>query len=135
MKTNKSNKKATASIIFLLVMLSTASFICLLLPLREEGGYAADIYQNGTLIMSIPLNEVRETRIFTITGESGCTNQVEVRPGCIAIIAADCPDKLCVNQGFLRDSRLPITCLPNRVVIQLRPVSKDGSPEPDIVTH
>ena len=70
-------------------------------------------------------------------GENGCVNEVEVRPGSIGILSADCPDKLCVRQGFISDTRLPITCLPNRLVIRLRPVSDtaEDMPIPDTVTY
>lgn len=80
----------------------------------------ADIYQNGTLLQSIDLSSVTESYLLTITGENNCRNEIEVRPGSIGIISANCPDKLCVHQGFIDTSLLPITCLPNRLVIQIR---------------
>ena len=81
----------------------------------------ADIYQNGELIQSIHLSTVTESYTMTIyDDEQKLYNQVEVRPGSIGIVSASCPDKLCVHQGFISNSLLPITCLPNRLVIQLR---------------
>ena len=80
----------------------------------------ADIYQDGILIECIDLSAVTESYRFTITGENNCRNEIEVRPGGIGIISADCPDKLCVHQGFITSNLLPITCLPNRLVIQIR---------------
>lgn len=95
-----------------------------------------DIYQNGTLIESISLDAVTESYSFTITGENNCTNQIEVRPGCIGIISASCPDKLCVHQGFIDSGLLPITCLPNRLVIQIRTENTTAdSFSPDITTY
>lgn len=88
--------------------------------------------------MSIPLDDVPESRSFTLKAADGGTNRIEIRSGSIGILSADCPDKLCVKQGFIKDSRLPITCLPNRLVIQLRPAqdSDDGkTDEPDIITY
>jgi len=79
----------------------------------------AEIYQNGKLTQSISLNSVTEPYTFVVHGENGCENEIEVRPGCIGIISASCPDKLCVNQGFVDNSLLPIVCLPNNVVIQV----------------
>ena len=83
------------------------------------------------------MDDIQEIGTFTVTGENGCVNEIEVRPGSIAIISADCPDKLCVHQGFISDSRLPITCLPNRLVIQLRPVSDSAETvaAPDAVAY
>lgn len=80
----------------------------------------ADIFQNGVLIQSIDLSAVTESYTFTATGENNCCNEIEVRPGSIGIISANCPDKLCVHQGFIDSSLLPVTCLPNRLVIQIR---------------
>lgn len=138
MKTDLSYRKPALAIAVFLLVLSLGSLV-FLLPGRKASDYAADIFQDGILIETILLSEVREERTFTIEGDGGCVNEVAVRPGSIAIISADCPDKLCVHQGFISDSRLPITCLPNRLVIQLRPVSDSDSPgaaaTPDAVTY
>lgn len=106
---------------------------------KEEnpGRVIADIYQDGELIQSILLDNVTETYTFTITNKNGGYNEIEVRPGSIGILSADCPDKLCVHQGFISTSLLPITCLPNRLVIQIRveeyPSEEDTTP--DVVTY
>lgn len=119
-----------------LILLSAVSLILILLPRNQESGFTADIFQNGNLIASISLDEVREPYRFTVTGEGGCANEIEIRPGSIGIISADCPDRLCVHQGFISDSRLPITCLPNRVVILLRPnAENEDEITPDIITY
>ncbi len=135
MKT-KPTKNAVIITAFLLLA-ALASLLFLLLPVAEDAPYTADIYQNGELLMSIPLQETAETYSFTAEGENHCVNVVQVCPGSIGIVSADCPDKLCVGQGFIRDSRLPITCLPNRLVIQLRPSSDSEAPSdlPDAITY
>lgn len=121
-----SKEKRIASILILLIcIILIGSILTLVLFYRDEhntkdASIIADIYQNGELLQSIPLRSVSATYTITVTGDDGCTNIVEVRNGSIGIISADCPDKLCVNQGFISSSLLPITCLPNRVVIQLR---------------
>ena len=95
----------------------------------------ADIYQNGELIYHINLSEVTEPYTFTVTGDNGCTNEISVQNGSIGILQASCPDKLCVHQGFIHSSLLPITCLPNHLVIQVREEATDSKIEPDIVTY
>ena len=136
MKANFTNQKAAVGIAAFLIILSLSSLFYLMLPKESGIEYMADIFQNGVLIQSIPLNEIREYKVFTITGENGCVNEIEVRPGSIGIISADCPDRLCVHQGFIHDSRLPITCLPNRLVIQLRPISsREDDAAPDMITY
>ena len=110
-----------------LTLLAAISLLLILLPQNRAAGYTADIYQSGKLLTSIDLSAVSQPYTFTVTGENGCTNEIEVRPDQIGIISADCPDKLCVHQGFISDSRLPITCLPNRLVIQLCPTDEPDS--------
>ena len=134
-KSDPNTQKAAFLTAAFLILVCLTSLIYLLLPAGNRTEYTADIFQNGILIMSIPLAEETEARIFTIEGDNGCVNEIEVRPGSIGIISADCPDKLCVSQGFISDTRLPITCLPNRLVIQLRPVSDDAATAPDIITY
>jgi hypothetical protein len=135
-KKNPTWRKPAAIITAFLLLLSTASLLYLLTG-KSGTDYIADIFQDGLLIKSIYLSDFSEAGTFVIEGEDGCANEIEVRPGSIAIISADCPDKLCVHQGFISDSRLPITCLPNRLVIRLRPVtdSTESMTAPDAVTY
>lgn len=126
-KATTSTAKTAVIISFLLFLLLFGSIAAILLSKTTAGRYVADIYQNGTLLQSIPLYQVTESYSFEIRGENGCTNVVEVHPGSIAITTANCPDKLCVHQGAVSNSLLPITCLPNRVVIQLRQIDQKSS--------
>lgn len=95
----------------------------------------AEIYQKGELICRISLNEVTEPYTFTVTGDNGCTNEISVQNNSIGIVKASCPDKLCVHQGFISSSLLPITCLPNHLVIQVCGEKNDSAMEPDIITY
>ena len=98
----------------------------------------ADIYQSGELLETIRLDTVTDEYIFEVPGEGGASNTVCVRPGSIAIISANCPDQICVHQGFISTSLLPITCLPNRLVIRVREAATcldDTTLVPDGVTY
>ena len=114
MKTQPGSRKTAFLTAAFLALICLASLLYLLLPTRNNTEYTADI-----------------------AGETCCVNEIEVRPGSIGIISADCPDKLCVGQGFISDTRLPVTCLPNRLVIQLRPVSgtAEDTAVPDIISY
>ncbi len=114
-------KRARILILILCAAAAVSAVFCVLLlrPFGQDGQPVAEIYVNGKLTDSIPLNRVSETYRFTVENESG-SNVVEVRPGSIGIVSADCPDKICVNQGFITDSHLPVTCLPHRLVICIR---------------
>lgn len=105
-----------------------------------ESGQAlyADLYQNGELLQTIRLDTVTGEYTFEVPGDAGASNTVCVRPGSIAIVSASCPDQICVHQGFISNSLLPITCLPNRLVIRVREeaaIPDDTAPVPDGVTY
>ena len=35
------------------------------------------------------------------------------------MLEADCPDQVCVRQGWVQDRTVPIVCLPHRLVIEI----------------
>lgn len=119
------NKKAAVIVSMFLFILTSASLLYLLIPYfqgendRAPDDYVAEIYQDGRLLYRIPLREIHENRTLTIEGEDGCRNVIEIRPDGLGVISADCPDKLCVRQGFINNDRLPVVCLPNRLIIRL----------------
>lgn len=138
MKKTISHSTQTALVLIVLIItLALASLLWILCKTDTDKQITADIYQNGVLLQSISLDNVTEAYTFTVTGENGCRNEIEVRPGSIGIVSADCPDKLCVHQGFISSSLLPITCLPNRLVIQIRADGWDTNkaPELDIISY
>ncbi len=110
-------KTKTWIFIFILVLLVCTAVTVMLYTGAPEAS-VAEIYQDGQLIKTIDLNQVKEPYSFVIEDESGGSNTVLVEPGRICISEADCPDQICVHQGWLKDNAAPIVCLPHRLVIQ-----------------
>ena len=142
MDTRQDHKKAAVIISAILILAALSSLLYLIIPgpggQTAVCGYIAEIYQDGRLLYSIPLNDPSQSRTLVVESAGGGINEVEIRPGSIGIIYADCPDKLCVQQGFITNAKIPITCLPNRLVILLRPAPEDGEQNlitPDIITY
>jgi hypothetical protein len=44
---------------------------------------------------------------------------VEIREGKVRMLSAQCPDKLCVRQGWTDHPANPIICLPQQVIISI----------------
>ena len=78
----------------------------------------ARITVNGETVREIDLSAVTGEASFVIETEAG-VNTVAVRPGGIRVLDADCPDQVCVHQGWLEGGAVPIVCLPHRLVISL----------------
>lgn len=135
MNTLPSYKKTAYVITAVLIVILLLSLLWIGIGPHLTGGAdkhpIAEVYQNGNLLFSVDLSAVTEETTRTITGENGCTNELLICPGKICIQAASCPDKLCVKQGFLSDSHIPITCLPNSLVIRIQYESE----EPDGITY
>lgn len=118
------------------ILVLTASILVLFLRhhigQNPDTGYTAYIYQDGQLLQTIPLSQVTESYDITIKASNGGYNLIQISHGAIAITEADCPDQICVHQGTITDSLLPITCLPHRLVIELKSDSSasfDNTPD------
>ncbi len=84
-----------------------------------QGEYMiARISVDGTVVEEIDLQAVTETYTQEIRTEHGY-NLLEISPGAIAVIQADCPDQVCVHQGRLETTGAPIACVPHGLSIVL----------------
>ena len=73
----------------------------------------AEVYVDGALYASLDLSEDRNLRVETGRG----WNELEVKDGKLAVVAASCPDGDCVRCGAA-NAGAPIVCLPNRLSIR-----------------
>lgn len=86
--------------------------------LHGAPGQTATLWVDGVLYQTVDLSAVAVPYEFDVATERG-TNTVRVTPGGIAVVWSDCPEQLCVQQGEINSSAIPITCLPHRLVIQI----------------
>lgn len=102
----------------LLLAAAAASAAALLLQRGGAPSPTARITRDGVLLEEIDLDRVAEPRSFTLEDGSG-TNTVQVERGRIRVSAADCPDQVCVKQGWISGGAVPIICLPHRLTIEI----------------
>ena len=127
--------KTKTWVLILGALLLTALLSCLILYTRPAPGTVANIYRDGVPVRSVDLSLVTEPWEFTLSDERGA-NVIRVEPGRIAVIDADCPDRICVEAGWLSDSASPIVCLPHRLVIRIeKNAAAKGDPVPDTVSR
>ena len=127
--------KTKTWILILGTFLLVALLSCLILYTRPAPGTVANIYREGVPLCSVDLSLVTEPCEFTLSDERG-SNVIRVEPGRIAVIDADCPDRICVEAGWLSDSASPIVCLPHRLVIRIeKNAAAEGDPVPDTVSR
>lgn len=85
---------------------------------HDERLHRAVITLGGNVIRTVDLDTAPDEE-FRVDGDNGY-NIVCIKNGEIYVSDASCPDKICVNHGSLRSEYLPIICMPNRLVIELR---------------
>ena len=107
--------------LMIISLLLLGSFAFLYMSGRsKDKTYTAYIYQSGILIHSIPLSQITAPYELEIKATDKGLNVIRLAASSVGIVRADCPDQICVKQGFIHSSLLPITCLPHRLVIELR---------------
>lgn len=84
---------------------------------RAEHHRLAVITQNGQVIEQIDLDAVTKPREIILPGKYN--EIIEVEKGRIRFKHADCPDKICVNTGWLEKAGDTAVCLPNRAVVTI----------------
>lgn len=110
------------------VIFAVVITVCLMLwfNLSENGnGTIAVIMLDGKEYKKIDLSKVKDPYDITISTEHG-TNIVHVENGAISVTEADCPDKICVNQGKITSSGIPIVCMPHKLYISIEGDDIDG---------
>ncbi len=132
-KEKHSDSKAFKALICIIILLLLGSVISIFRMHSSVNSYTAHIYQDGQLMESIDLSAIPQSYELTLETADGGYNTLAIQPGQIAVTDASCPDHVCVKQGFIHNSMLPITCLPNKLVIQL----EENTPgiTPDAITY
>ena len=75
-----------------------------------------NIKSGGKVLYTLDLSRESD-RTFDVKADSG-VNTVEIKDGRIRVKSADCPDKTCVDMGWLSSSAMPVVCLPHGLVIE-----------------
>ena len=106
---------------FWLCILGAAAALCVgaivLMNRTAAPGGTAQILQDGQLLYTLALDT---PRTLTVTAPNGGSNTITVEDGRICVSHASCPDQVCVKQGWVSRNVVPIVCLPNQLVIQIK---------------
>ena len=91
---------------------------------------AIEIYINNKLYKSIPIDEDEDLKI---EGEFGY-NYIKIHDNGVEITEASCPDKVCVESGFISKPSERIVCMHNKVVIKIKASDKVNNNE-DVISE
>lgn len=89
----------------------------------------ATISSAGQVLRTIELDPGQGRMILQVSGRLGPA-KVEVAGGKVRMLEANCPEQICVRQGWIKDPGAAVVCLPGEIVIHI-----DGPATVDAVTR
>jgi hypothetical protein len=104
-------------VIIALVVFSLAGLAVVTLPVAEHEALHGVVRVKGEVVNNIDLNVEVDSRI-NVTGALG-VSVLEVKGGKLRMLSSPCPDKICVNQGWVCKPGEVIVCVPNAVSVSI----------------
>ncbi len=114
--------KKTDFILIAVVLLVAAGLYASGFLRPSEEGAKAVVLIDGKQYASYPLDE-DGTYDIVINGHK---NTLKIQDGYADMIAADCPDQICVNQRKIHFQNETIVCLPNKLVVEIQGGEKNS---------
>ncbi|MDD4657545.1 MAG: NusG domain II-containing protein [Eubacteriales bacterium] len=110
-------KRGDIIIILALLAIGLAGvYIYFFLPGNSQGAIVIQV--DGREFKTYPLFQEGRDEFVDIQGINGIT-RVHLQDGRVRVVESACPDKICVETGWISNSARPIACLPNRVIIKI----------------
>ncbi len=100
-----------------LIILAVALVLGVLLIIFMGGGKRgayAEILRDNTVIKRVDLSKDN-----TFSLEEYPQVFFKVENGAVAFVKSDCPDKICVHTGFIKNKGQSAVCLPNRLTLRI----------------
>jgi len=122
-------RKTDVAVICFFVVLAVALIFVFAAAGTRVGAFVA-VFADGVEVFVIDIEQNNGEK-FEIVSRNGI-NVVLVEDGTARMVYADCPDLYCVGMGAILGRFQTITCLPNRVVVEIR---VGGVDDADIIAH
>jgi hypothetical protein len=90
---------------------------------NEGVSHIAVIRHKDEIVDIINLDSLKQAKRITISGDYEVNLVAE--KGRIRFEKSDCPDKLCVNTGWLTKKGDVAVCLPNRIIVKIEGARQD----------
>lgn len=119
MEKRKLINKKDFLLIILLVIISIVFFV-LYNYLNFSERVKAELVVDGKIIKEISLD-----KDMTFELEKNHNIVFEIKDKKIRFLRSDCPDKICVNTGFISKGGQSAVCLPNKVSLRITADNKD----------
>ncbi len=102
--------------IIIIIVLAAVSFSFLFLRTSGNEGLVAAVLVGKEEVYSFDLEKIEEPVVLPLESE-GIKLSIRVEKGKIRFESSECPDKICVNTGWLVSKGDTAVCLPARAAI------------------
>ncbi|MGM0395490.1 MAG: NusG domain II-containing protein [Bacillota bacterium] len=117
--------KGDRILILFIILLSFVSFAYINRHAFSQQEKYISVQVNGEEIKKILYDEQLIGHTIPVETEYGYS-LIEIGDRRVRLIEADCPDQICVNQGYISRIGETVVCLPNKLVIEVK-----GEPRED----
>lgn len=113
-------------VIFVLLVAAAIIYFAYMAVSGQSGKPYCELVYDGEAVMAVDLTENRSFSLEQLP------NVVfEIKNGAIAFVESDCPDKICIQSGYLHQAGQTAACLPNRAAIRIK--ARGDADAPDVV--
>ncbi len=97
------------------IILAAGVLALVLFGTHSRYGSKAVISVDGKTVKTITLSNL--SRTYELDEAKGAV--IEMKDGAICVYSSDCPDKICVNTGYISKKGEKIVCLPKKLIIEI----------------
>ena len=109
-------KNRKADLVVWIFVCTTFLVLLIAFLLTSKGGELVQVRVSGKVVATYSMEQDGE---YTIEGKNDGQNIVVIKNKKVYMKKADCPDKVCVNQGKISKVGQSIICLPHQVVVEI----------------
>ncbi len=112
MRKSDGKRRIIFDLLLIAALLLVSLSVCFIFNAVTEEGSVVRVYKGNRVVAEYPLSVDGEYYV----GEG---NIVRIENGKAYMASADCPDRWCMHQGKICDVGERVTCLPNRVMLEI----------------
>jgi hypothetical protein len=118
MKVLRVSKKGDWYFVLMIGIITIGSWLWISLYGASKQSLVAEISCNGQVLQKINLNAVNGSKYINLN--EGIKLTVLAEKGRIKVLEADCPDKICVQTGWLTRPGDMAVCVPSRTIVMIK---------------
>lgn len=124
--------KGDKILISAIVILSLLAYGIIYLSGSGEKNKYISVQFNGEEYKRLTFTSKNDSYEYKLDTDEGL-NIIEVEGDKVHMIDANCPDKLCIKQGYISKVGEVLVCVPNKVVVEIK--SDDSKKELDGINY